>query len=67
MIERRIRLQFKDESVRGMNRKQYKSASHYVRSVARLLEAGINWDLFDKRFIDLAVYGRSHIRIEDLI
>lgn len=67
MNKRRTRTILKDSVVRGMTRNEYYAASHYIRSFGRLVESKINWPLFDQKFLDLALYGQSEIKYEDMI
>ncbi len=64
---KRFRLQLSDDIVRGMNRQQYKTASHYARWLARYIDGKINWDAVSKIFADTAIYGRAEYYYEDLI
>jgi len=66
-MNRHFTFQLKDEIVRGMNREQYKSASHMVRWWAWKISNMINWDKFHKHISDSLLYGRSIVRYEDLL
>ncbi len=67
MMEHHFRLHLSDETMRGMNRQQYKAASHYIRCICRLVDAGINWEVFYKHISDTMLFGNSLIHIKDLI
>jgi len=55
------------ETIRKMNREQYKSAMHLLRLAARIIHNRINWDAFRNRISDVMLYGQSEIRFEDMI
>lgn len=65
--ESMFRLCLPDRAVRGMNRQQYKRASHWIRLCSRQLHARMNWDVIFKSLADVMLYGYSEIHSEDLI
>ncbi len=66
-MNRHFTFRLKDDVIRGMNREQYKSASHWARYAAWIVSQRINWDKFHKHLADCLVYGRSEIAYEDLL
>ena len=66
-MDRHFSFKLKDDVVRGMNREQYKAASHQVRWWAWKVSQMINWDKFHKHISDSLIYGRSEILYEDLL
>lgn len=52
-------LHLPDAFIRSLNRRQYKDVSHYLRSCARLVDAGIDWDVVSQKSTDLAINGYS--------
>ena len=66
-INRHYSFKLKDEFVRGMNRQQYKAASHWARLAARIVDSKINWDVFNRHIFDTMIYGTSIIRTEDIL
>ena len=64
---RHFHLKLKDEVVRGMTRKQYYASSHYVRYVAWLTDARINWDKFYEHFQDMVMFGYSKMNYRDML
>lgn len=48
-----------DAFIRSLNRQQYKEVSRYLRSCARLVDAGICWDVVSQRLKDLVINGYS--------
>ena len=56
-----FQFQLRDEVIRNMNRKQYKATSHWLRSAARLVEAGIDWSIVREYVTDTMLYGCSYI------
>ena len=52
-----FQFQLQDDIIRNMNRKQYKATSHWLRSAARLVEAGIDWNIVREHVTDMMLYG----------
>ena len=63
----KLRLRLSDKVVHGMNRQQYKQASHWIRSASRLIDAKIDWDAGYRHISDAMIFGYSEIRTEDLV
>ncbi len=61
------KLSLRDSAVRGLNRQQYKSANHYMRSLSRLLNAAIDYDALQKAVMDIMLFGYVEIRTEDFL
>ena len=62
-----FRFQLRENIIRGMNRQEYKAASRWLRSCARLIEAGIDWDFVNQYLANSMICGRHEIKYEDLI
>ncbi len=67
MSKRYFQLQLPDEVVRGMNRQQYKKASHQLRFYSWRVNARINWPAVTRHLADVAIYGCSVISTEDML
>ena len=48
-------LHLPDAFIRSLNRRQYKKVNHYLRSCARLVDAGIDWDVVPQKLTDLVI------------
>ena len=66
-MNRHFRFVLKDEFIRGMNRNQYKAASHWVRWTARFIDSRIVWDRVQDHFRDVMLYGRVEFHYEDML
>ena len=66
-MNRHFTFKLKDDVVRGMTRKQYKAASHWVRWLAWYLDGKMNWDAIRKHITDAMIYGRSEYFAKDLL
>ncbi len=56
-----------DDTIRTMNRKQYKATTHYLRWLARYVQQKIDWDKFEKRLSDALALGRHEVFCGDLL
>lgn len=66
-MNRHFFFELKDDVVRGMTRKQYKAASHYVRWTTHFIDSKIGWDRVQDHFRDVMLYGRSEFHYEDML
>ena len=59
MKRRRFKLTLPDDTVRKMNRKQYRAASSYLRLLTRLITKHKSYDKLYQRASDVMVHGTS--------
>lgn len=67
MNRRNFDFELPTETLRKMNREQYKATMHWLRYAAWTVHKSIDWDTFNKHLEDVLLFGGSSIRCEDLL